>query len=140
MHQLVERQPNWTCHLHGFRESVTRGVRDEQELPSTQRIQTPVAILFSFDQISFKKPEYKPLFYSVLRNTLYCPTIDLATSLAYSDARHRCVTRDGVVIESSGAMSGSGKMKKGGMGSFLHKSDECTLFKKAMILDHERSL
>ena len=59
------------------------------------------------------------MFYSVLRNTLYCPNLDLASQLAYSDARHRCVTRSGEVIESNGAMSGSGKLRKGGMGSSL---------------------
>jgi len=48
--------------------------------------------------------------------------------LAYSDARHRCVTREGVVIESTGAMSDSGKLKKGGMGSALKKNDQGSCF------------
>lgn len=59
------------------------------------------------------------MFYSVLRNTLVCDNLEIATELGYGDARYRCVTKDGVVIESSGAMTGSGKPKSGGMGSSL---------------------
>ena len=55
----------------------------------------------------------------MLRNTLVCDSIDVATELGYNSQRHRCVTKDGLVIENSGAMSGGGKLRKGGMGSSL---------------------
>lgn len=55
----------------------------------------------------------------MLRNTLVCDSIDVATELGYNSQRHRCVTKDGLVIENSGAMSGGGKPRRGGMGSSL---------------------
>ena len=45
-----------------------------------------------------------------------CKTIEIATHTAYNlSRRHRVVTETGEVIELSGAMTGGGTPKKGGM-------------------------
>ena len=69
----------------------------------------------------------KPVFYNVLRNTLVCGNLDIATTLGFSEARYRCVTKDGIVVEPSGAMSGSGKPKRGGMGSIFDNERKSNL-------------
>jgi len=51
-----------------------------------------------------------------------CRDIDTATKIAYGERRYRVVTTAGELIESSGAMSGGGKPKKGGMGSKLKEN------------------
>jgi structural maintenance of chromosome 4 len=66
----------------------------------------------------------------VLKNTLVCENIDIATNLGYSENRYRCVTKEGVVIENYGAMTGSGKPKSGGMGSSLQFSNTSTFLNK----------
>jgi len=46
-----------------------------------------------------------------LRNTLVCDNIDIASDQAYGANRNRCVTLNGIVIETNGAMTGGGKPK-----------------------------
>ena len=70
-----------------------------------------------FDLIKIKNEMYRSVFYFALRDTLICEDIDLATQIAYGTPRHRVVVINGVVIETTGAMSGGGKPKKGGMAS-----------------------
>lgn len=48
----------------------------------------------------------KIAFYFAFRDTLVCPDIDIATSIAYGPTRLKCVTLNGVVIDSDGVMSG----------------------------------
>lgn len=83
----------------------------------TPNFQAPKGTFRLFDLIKFKNEDYKPVFYSVLRDTLVCEDIDLATQVAYGAQRYRVVVTNGVVIETTGAMSGGGKPRKGGMAS-----------------------
>lgn len=79
--------------------------------------QAPRGTARLFDLVKMKNEDYKPVFYAALRDTLVCEDIDLATQIAYGTPRHRVVVINGVVIETTGAMSGGGKPRKGGMAS-----------------------
>ena len=67
-----------------------------------------------FDLIRCRE-EYKVAFFSQLRDTLVCDDLDIATKIAYGQFRHRVITLDGNLIETTGIMSGGGKVRKGGM-------------------------
>jgi len=60
---------------------------------------------------------YKEAFYWALRNTLVVPDLVIGRKSGYGKDRHRVVTLDGSLIENSGAMSGGGQPKSGGMKS-----------------------
>ena len=79
--------------------------------------QAPRGTARLFDLVKMKNEDYKPVFYSALRDTLVCEDIDQATQIAYGTPRYRVVVTNGVVIETTGAMSGGGKPRKGGMAS-----------------------
>ena len=53
----------------------------------------------------------------MVKNTLVCENLDVATEVGYGRNRMRCVTLNGEVIETSGAMTGGGRPKQGLMGN-----------------------
>jgi structural maintenance of chromosome 4 len=68
-----------------------------------------------FDLIKPKEDQYLPAFYYALRNTLVSPDLDTATKIAYDgNTRHRVVTLNGELIDTSGTMSGGGNNKQSG--------------------------
>jgi len=63
---------------------------------------------------------YKIAFYDCFKDTLVCDSLDIAHELAYGkrDGRcYRCVTLDGIVINTNGIMAGGGKPISGKMGN-----------------------
>jgi structural maintenance of chromosome 4 len=80
-------------------------------------IQTPENIPRLFDLVKPKNPKYAAAFYSVLSDTLVAEDADQARRIAYGKKRWRVVTVDGLLVESSGAMSGGGSTSKGKMKS-----------------------
>lgn len=77
----------------------------------------PKGTIRLFDLIKIKNEMYRAIFYFSLRDTLVCEDLELATQIAYGTPRYRVVVTNGVVIETTGAMSGGGKPRKGGMAS-----------------------
>eukprot|EP00727_Mastigamoeba_balamuthi_P004554 m51a1_g14097 putative structural maintenance of chromosomes protein 4 (1237) ;mRNA; f:82387-87578 len=70
------------------------------------------------DLIKLKNEKFRPAFYHALRNTLVAPNLDAASAIAYGRERHRVVTLQGEVIDTSGTMSGGGnRVARGGMAS-----------------------
>jgi len=65
----------------------------------------------SFDLIRFQADRFKLAFYFVMKNTLVCENLDVATEVGFGRNRMRCVTLNGEVIETSGAMTGGGRPK-----------------------------
>ncbi|CAM9808190.1 unnamed protein product, partial [Phaeothamnion confervicola] len=73
-----------------------------------------------YDLVRPADDRYRPAFYLGLRDTLVAPNLDVAVAVAYKGGRcvARVVTRDGQLIDQSGAMSGGGgAARRGGMGS-----------------------
>ena len=70
-----------------------------------------------FDLVEPTDDKFSRAFYFALRNTLVAKDLESATKLAYSGrTRHRVVTLDGNLIDTSGTMSGGGnKVARGGM-------------------------
>jgi structural maintenance of chromosome 4 len=57
-----------------------------------------------------QKPELADVFYFALSNCLVADNLQIAKSAAFGgNQRHRVVTLEGAVIETSGAMTGGGK-------------------------------
>ena len=70
-----------------------------------------------FDLIEVAEPSHAPAFYSAFRDTLVCDDKEKAKAIAFNGAvRHRVVTLDGVVINTSGTMEGGGEPRKGRIG------------------------
>lgn len=67
-----------------------------------------------FDLIRINDERVRPAFYFALGETLVAKDMDQATRITKND-RYRIVTLNGEMIEVSGAMSGGGKPKSGGM-------------------------
>jgi len=65
--------------------------------------------------INVSNPKFIPAFYFAIKDTLVCDNIDIATKIAYGAQRQRVVTSDGILIDITGAMSGGGKVRRGGM-------------------------
>ena len=81
-----------------------------------------------FDLVKVKDERFRSAFYFALRDTLVADSIDHAVKVAYTgpggSVAHRVVTLAGELIDTSGTMSGGGKVaKKGGMGSAVATSD-----------------
>ncbi|KAJ9459953.1 Structural maintenance of chromosomes protein 4 [Diplonema papillatum] len=75
-----------------------------------------------YDLIKPAHPRFAPAFYSAVRDTLVAPSIEEASSIAYSarpNAKPRVVTLAGELIETTGTMTGGGRPASGaGMRSF----------------------
>ncbi|KAN0042226.1 hypothetical protein ACTFIV_004785 [Dictyostelium citrinum] len=84
-------------------------------------IQTPNNTPRLFDLIKMKdEKKYATAFFTAVGHTLVADTLDEATKIAYGAKRHRVVTLDGSLIDTSGAMSGGGlKPRVGAMNSKL---------------------
>ena len=71
--------------------------------PNSQR-------LFDLVKVHDDNPMLKKAFFSVLGNMLVVDDLDTASSIAYNrNQRHKVVTKDGVVIEKAGTMTGGGR-------------------------------
>jgi structural maintenance of chromosome 4 len=70
-----------------------------------------------FDLVKPKNDRFKAAFYFGLRDTLVTTDLRAAKEVGYGSTRHRVVTLNGELIETSGTMSGGGKPKRGGMSS-----------------------
>ena len=70
-----------------------------------------------FDQIKPKHAKFASAFYFAIGNTLVATNMQEATRLAYQESRrHRVVTLDGKIIDSTGTISGGGNtVNRGGM-------------------------
>lgn len=69
-----------------------------------------------FEMVTPKDSKFIDAFYFALGDTLVAQNIDEATKLAFSNnQRHRVVSLDGKLIETSGTMSGGGRVIRGGM-------------------------
>ena len=55
-----------------------------------------------FDLVRVSNKDVLPAFYFALRDTLVAKDLDQATRIAYGAQRHRVVTLDGQLIETSG--------------------------------------
>ena len=70
-----------------------------------------------FDLIKYEDRNLKNAFYFALRDTLVTSDLNTATKVGFGQNRYRVVTLDGIIIESSGAMKGGGRPKRGLMSS-----------------------
>ena len=87
-----------------------------------QGFTTPAGAERLFDLVRIKDPKFQTAFYYALRNTLVAKDLDIATKIAYAGktAKHRVVTLEGAVIDTSGTMSGGGaRGRRGGMSASL---------------------
>jgi structural maintenance of chromosome 4 len=80
-----------------------------------------------YDLVRVKDERYRLAFYFALRDTLVAGTLDEASKIAYSGpggvAAHRVVTLTGELFDTTGTMSGGGKVaKKGGMSASIASS------------------
>lgn len=69
-----------------------------------------------FDLVTPVRDTYRPAFYMALRDTLVAQDLDHAVKVAYEGDRAvwRVVTKDGNLIDTSGAMSGGGRETRSG--------------------------
>lgn len=67
------------------------------------------------DAISISDPKFQPAFYKAVQNTLVCTAEDAERIAFGQKQRHRVVTFDGMIIETSGTLTGGGQKKRGGM-------------------------
>jgi structural maintenance of chromosome 4 len=68
------------------------------------------------DLVQCAKEEHRVAFYFALQDTLVCGDRQQASKIAFNgNKRHRVVTTDGVVINTSGTMEGGGKPQRGRM-------------------------
>merc|ERR1719515_119966 len=82
---------------------------------------TPEGAPRLLDLIKPAKPEYKVAFFHGVGNTLVAKDYDQATRIGLQGkTRHRVVTLEGGLIETSGTMTGGGNtVRKGGMSASL---------------------
>jgi structural maintenance of chromosome 4 len=81
-------------------------------------IETPENAPRLFDLVEPKEPKFAAGFYQVLQNTLVAKDLAQANRIAFGKRRWRVVTLDGMLIDTSGTMSGGGnRVAKGAMGS-----------------------
>ncbi|KAJ1935064.1 Structural maintenance of chromosomes protein 4, partial [Linderina macrospora] len=81
-------------------------------------IQTPENAPRLFDLVKSSDPKFLPAFYHAMSDTLVAKDMDQARRIAYGRRRHRVVTLDGNVLETSGTMSGGGnRVARGAMSS-----------------------
>ena len=69
-----------------------------------------------FDLVTPSDPRLSVAFYMALKDTLVAPNLDTAMAAAYQGGRatHRVVSMDGNLIDTSGSMTGGGKVVKSG--------------------------
>ncbi|XP_066181779.1 structural maintenance of chromosomes protein 4 isoform X1 [Sylvia atricapilla] len=83
-----------------------------------QKIPTPENTPRLFDVVKVEDPKIRLAFYFALRDTLVVKNLEEGTRIAFQkEKRWRVVTLQGQIIETSGAMTGGGKVMKGRMGS-----------------------
>ena len=78
------------------------------------------------DLIKVNDPSFLTAFYYSLRNTLVANDLEQGSRIAYGQTRHRVVTLQGQIIETSGTMSGGGNPQRGRMGNKLSTDTETT--------------
>lgn len=86
-------------------------------VPRMGPINVPSGAQRLFDLVECPVEEHRVAFYKGLNDTLVCEDKTLASKIALDGAkRHRVVTTDGVVFNTSGTMEGGGKPLSGRMG------------------------
>ncbi len=91
---------------------------DEWRVKMSRPCVTPEGVPRLFDLVQVQDPAITPSFYLALRDPLVVADLDTAVRIAYvgNKAVWRVVTQDGNLIDTSGTMSGGGKVvKTGGM-------------------------
>lgn len=77
---------------------------------------TPAGVMRLFDLLQDMDASLRPAWYLALSNTLVADDLDAAVAVAYNTSSAvRVVTLGGQLIDASGAMSGGGEVRKGGM-------------------------
>uniref|UniRef100_A0A060T4P0 Structural maintenance of chromosomes protein n=1 Tax=Blastobotrys adeninivorans TaxID=409370 RepID=A0A060T4P0_BLAAD len=78
-------------------------------------IETPEGVPRLFDLVHAREEKFRPAFYSIMFDTLVAKDADQARRIAYGPGkRYRVVTLDGMVIDTSGTMTGGGTTVKSG--------------------------
>lgn len=81
-----------------------------------------------FDLIQIADERVRTAFYFAIRDTLVANDLEQASRIAYGAVRHRVVTLDGEIIETSGTMSGGGRQKlRGRMGRSIANVTDVSL-------------
>lgn len=107
------------------------------------RIETPENVPRLFDLVKPNDPMFAPAFFSVLGNTLVAKDAEQARRIAYSRKRWRVVTLDGMLVDTSGTMSGGGTtVKVGGMKNKAVQAVSQSKFKEmeTKLQEHEERL
>lgn len=89
---------------------------------NTAPINTPENVPRLFDLVKPKDERFAAAFYSVLGDTLVAKDVEQARRIAYGSRRYRVVSLDGVLIDTSGTMSGGGSKAQGRMKSKLEST------------------
>jgi structural maintenance of chromosome 4 len=85
------------------------------EVPDAKRL---------FDLIKVPNKQLLPAFYYAMKDTLVANDLEIAKKYGYNKSyRHRVVTLNGEIIETSGTMSGGGKPKRGAMSNKVQEDD-----------------
>lgn len=85
-------------------------ILEKMKAPLDSKDQLPQGIQRLFDLIKVNNKQLLPAFYHAIGETFVAVNMELATKMAYSGPkRHRVVTLDGKLIDTSGTMSGGGK-------------------------------
>lgn len=83
------------------------------------------------------EPQFIPVFYAAMGETLVAKDLDQANRIAYSGGRYRVVTLQGQLIARSGTMAGGGHVKRVGLMA-IRGSEKSTA--KALSADEMRAL
>mmetsp|Transcript_9235 Transcript_9235/g.34157 ORF Transcript_9235/g.34157 Transcript_9235/m.34157 type:complete len:1338 (-) Transcript_9235:935-4948(-) len=74
-----------------------------------------------FDLLTIQDPQYRPLFYKALRNTLVARDVTRARDLAFNTHRVKVVTLSGEVVNPSGGMTSSGSTRHNALGASVSR-------------------
>lgn len=116
---VLEKQLELENRMHNFR-----------EVPECKRL---------FDLVKINNQRLAPAFYFALKDTLVCKDLNTASKIAYGAQRHRIVTLNGELIETSGTMSGGGKPKKGGMSNKLVDDGNTAEYLNKLMIEYEEA-
>lgn len=101
------------------------------------KIDTPEGAPRIFDLVTPEKPEFAPVFYSVLRDTLVATDLKQANRVSYGPKRFRVVTLDGKLVDISGTLTGGGSSVTHGLMNLRSNSN---ILKQEMTEDEALKL
>ena len=113
-----------------------------------EKFSAPDGTVRLFDQIKPSHKRFAPVFYHAMKDTLVAETIDTATEIAYSGGgagggrrQHRVVTLLGEVIDTSGTITGGGKVNTQGQGMRSYQvSGDVEKQLREELLRHQKEL